>query len=214
MGGGRSYEDLKKFAEENLGPTCGPGENLELCDAETKPKMEAYAKMSAGKLEGRIRNFIKNYEVELPLLKKVLAWKKTEGGKSELKALAPSHGVLHRRQAKTAEAAHLGESSGLLARMPALRSCSRPAAHAAASRSCVLAQSCLHRRVTLYVSRAPGGRFLRRPWLSADLRPTSRLGAGARRRSAGGIGWWHCASMRPGGARRIYRPRPLRVHAL
>jgi len=82
--GGRSYEDLKKFAEENLGPTCGPGENLELCDAETKPKMEAYGKMSAGKLEGRIRNFIKNYEVELPLLKKVLAWKKTEGGKSEL----------------------------------------------------------------------------------------------------------------------------------
>mmetsp|Transcript_53984 Transcript_53984/g.137091 ORF Transcript_53984/g.137091 Transcript_53984/m.137091 type:complete len:131 (+) Transcript_53984:243-635(+) len=82
--GGRTYEDLKKFAEENLGPTCGPGENLELCDAETKPKMEAYAKMSAGKLEGKIRNAIKNYEVEMPLMKKVAAWKKKQEGNSEL----------------------------------------------------------------------------------------------------------------------------------
>jgi len=82
--GGRTYEDLKKFAEENLGPTCGPGENLELCDAETKPKMEAYGKMSAGKLEGKIRNAIKNYEVELPLMKKVAAWKKKQEGNSEL----------------------------------------------------------------------------------------------------------------------------------
>merc|ERR1711920_1029383 len=72
--GGRSYEDLKKFAGENLG----------LCDVETKPKMEAYAKMSAGKLEGKMRNAIKNYEVELPLMKKVLAWQKKGEGKSEL----------------------------------------------------------------------------------------------------------------------------------
>merc|ERR1719468_1111747 len=64
--GGRSYEDLKKFAEENLGPTCGPGENIELCDAETKPKIEAYAKMSAGKLEGKIRKAQKDFEVEMP----------------------------------------------------------------------------------------------------------------------------------------------------
>jgi len=83
--GARSYEELKKFAEENLGPSCGPGENLELCDAETKPKMETYGKMSAGKLEGKIRNTIKNFEVELPLMKKVLAWqKKQAGGQQEL----------------------------------------------------------------------------------------------------------------------------------
>jgi len=83
--GGRSYDDLKKFAEENLGPTCGPGENLGLCDAETKTKIETYVKMSSGKLEGKIRNTIKNYEVEMPVMKKVLAWQKTqEGGKGEL----------------------------------------------------------------------------------------------------------------------------------
>merc|ERR1712203_642348 len=38
--GGRSFDDLKKFAEENLGPTCGPGENIDLCDAETKAAIE------------------------------------------------------------------------------------------------------------------------------------------------------------------------------
>jgi hypothetical protein len=33
--GGRDFDALKKFAEENLGPTCGPA-NLDLCDAEKK----------------------------------------------------------------------------------------------------------------------------------------------------------------------------------
>ena len=47
--GGRTYADLKKFAEENLGPTCGPGENLELCDAGTKKKIEGYVDMSLEK---------------------------------------------------------------------------------------------------------------------------------------------------------------------
>jgi hypothetical protein len=82
--GGRSYDDFKKFAEENLGPTCGPGENLELCDAETKPKIEAYAKMSAGKLEGKVRKAVKDFEVEMPIMKKVLAYLKKQEGNSEL----------------------------------------------------------------------------------------------------------------------------------
>mmetsp|Transcript_120100 Transcript_120100/g.383369 ORF Transcript_120100/g.383369 Transcript_120100/m.383369 type:complete len:139 (-) Transcript_120100:91-507(-) len=82
--GGRTYNDLKKFAEENLGPTCGPGENLELCDAETKPKIEAYTKMSASKLEGKIRKAAKDFEVEMPIMKKVLAHLKKKEGSSEL----------------------------------------------------------------------------------------------------------------------------------
>ena len=40
--GGRSYEDLKKFADENLGPSCGPA-NLELCNAEDKAKLEGFS---------------------------------------------------------------------------------------------------------------------------------------------------------------------------
>merc|ERR1719271_1817311 len=52
--GGRSYEDLEKFAEENLGPTCGPA-NLDLCDAKKKKKVEEYMAMSLDKLEGKMR---------------------------------------------------------------------------------------------------------------------------------------------------------------
>jgi len=78
--GGRSYDDFKKFADENLGPTCGPGDNIELCDAETKAAIEKYVSMSAGKLEGRMRNMQKIYEQDLPMMKKVLAWSKKQGG--------------------------------------------------------------------------------------------------------------------------------------
>jgi len=80
--GGRSFEDLKKFADENLGPTCGPGENLELCDEATKASINKYVTMSAGKLEGKIRNVEKIYEFDLPLMKKVLAYQKKAGGGS------------------------------------------------------------------------------------------------------------------------------------
>jgi len=83
--GGRSYEDLKKFADENLGPTCGPGENIDLCDEDVKEAINKYVKMSSGKLEGRIRNLEKIYEQDLPMMKKVLAFqKKADGAKSEL----------------------------------------------------------------------------------------------------------------------------------
>ena len=80
--GGRSYEDFKKFAEENLGPTCGPGENIGLCDTETKAKIELYLGMSSGKIEGKIRKAITDYEVQVPIMKKVLAHVKKS--KSEL----------------------------------------------------------------------------------------------------------------------------------
>jgi len=78
--GGRSYDDLHKFASESLGPSCGPGDNTELCDAETKAAINKYVTMSAGKLEGRIRNFEKIHEFDVPIMKKVLAYQKKEGG--------------------------------------------------------------------------------------------------------------------------------------
>jgi len=81
--GGRSFADLKKFAEENLGPTCGPGDNIDLCDEETKAAINKYVTMSAGKLEGRIRNFVKIYEQDLPMMKKVLAYQKKQGGEGK-----------------------------------------------------------------------------------------------------------------------------------
>jgi hypothetical protein len=75
--GGRSYEDLKKFADESLGPSCGPT-NLDLCDEATKTKLESFMKMSSGKLEGKIRNAQKALEEEVPVMKKVLAHLKKE----------------------------------------------------------------------------------------------------------------------------------------
>lgn len=80
--GGRSFEDLKKFAEENLGPSCGPA-NLDLCDEDKKSKFESFMKMSIGKLEGRMRNAHKVVKEEVPLMQKVLASKQA-GGKGEL----------------------------------------------------------------------------------------------------------------------------------
>jgi len=37
--GGRDYNDLLTFAQENLGPTCGP-DNMDLCNAVEKEKIE------------------------------------------------------------------------------------------------------------------------------------------------------------------------------
>jgi len=53
--GGRSYDQLKKFAEENLGPTCGPA-NLDLCDAAKKAEIEKFQAMPAADLEAAIKD--------------------------------------------------------------------------------------------------------------------------------------------------------------
>jgi len=51
--GGRDFDSLKKFAEENLGPTCGPA-NLDLCDDAKKADIAKFSKMSASDLEAAI----------------------------------------------------------------------------------------------------------------------------------------------------------------
>jgi uncharacterized coiled-coil protein SlyX len=59
--GGRDFDSLKKFAEENLGPTCGPA-NLDLCDAEKKAEIEKYQKMSVAELEVSIKEKTESME--------------------------------------------------------------------------------------------------------------------------------------------------------
>jgi hypothetical protein len=59
--GGRDFDSLKKFAEANLGPTCGPA-NLDLCDAEKKADIEKFSKMSSSELEAAIKE--KNDSIE------------------------------------------------------------------------------------------------------------------------------------------------------
>jgi len=51
--GGRDYDALKKFADENLKPVCGPS-NLDLCDDEKKKEIEELMALSAEDLEGKI----------------------------------------------------------------------------------------------------------------------------------------------------------------
>merc|ERR1711977_488460 len=51
--GGRDFDALKKFATENLGPTCGPA-NLDLCDDAKKADIEKFSKMSTSELEAAI----------------------------------------------------------------------------------------------------------------------------------------------------------------
>jgi len=81
--GGRTYEDLKKFADENLGPTCGPA-TLDLCPEADRARLENFMKMSAGKLEGKVRNALKVLAEDVPLMKKVLAHQNKLAGKAEL----------------------------------------------------------------------------------------------------------------------------------
>ena len=80
--GGRDFDSLKKFADENLGPSCGP-EHLYLCTAEVKEKIEKYLAMTADRLEGKVRNAIRIVEEEIPHMKKALAYLKTKA-KGEL----------------------------------------------------------------------------------------------------------------------------------
>jgi len=51
--GGRDFDDLKAFAEENLKPMCSP-KNLDLCDDAKKTEIEKYMKMSDSDLEAEI----------------------------------------------------------------------------------------------------------------------------------------------------------------
>merc|ERR1711959_438709 len=51
--GGRDYDDLEKFAEENLKPMCSP-KNLDLCDADKKAEIEKFMAMSVEDLDAEI----------------------------------------------------------------------------------------------------------------------------------------------------------------
>lgn len=60
--GGRDYESLRKFADENLKPVCSP-KNIDLCDADKKAEIEKFQAMSPADLEKAIAE--KEAELEL-----------------------------------------------------------------------------------------------------------------------------------------------------
>jgi len=62
--GGRDYDDLLTFAQENLGPTCGP-DNMDLCNDEEKAKIEEIMAKGLETLNAEIKeidDIIKNAE--------------------------------------------------------------------------------------------------------------------------------------------------------
>merc|ERR1711879_256248 len=59
--GGRSYDDLKKFADENLGPQCSPA-NIDLCDAEKKALIDKYMAMPDSDLSTLIKEKTESME--------------------------------------------------------------------------------------------------------------------------------------------------------
>merc|ERR1712127_853132 len=59
--GGRTYDDLKKFADENLKPMCSPA-NLDLCDDDKKAEIVKFQSMSAADLDAAIATEEKKLE--------------------------------------------------------------------------------------------------------------------------------------------------------
>ena len=74
--GGRDFDALKEFAGENLGPQCGP-QNLDLCDEKKRSKLESFMAMSLERVEAKITNSLRIVEEEVPLMKKVVGFKKS-----------------------------------------------------------------------------------------------------------------------------------------
>lgn len=53
--GGRDYDSLKKFVDENLKPVCSPS-NIDLCDDEKKAEIEKFQAMSDEDLDAAIKS--------------------------------------------------------------------------------------------------------------------------------------------------------------
>jgi len=74
--GGRTLDDLKKFASENLGPSCSP-DNLDLCSDDQKAEIEKFMQMSDDDLaaletekSGAIDDAEKTFKSEVEQLQK------------------------------------------------------------------------------------------------------------------------------------------------
>lgn len=52
--GGRTYDEFKAFADENLGPSCSPA-NLDLCDDAKKALIEKYMALPGADLKASIK---------------------------------------------------------------------------------------------------------------------------------------------------------------
>ena len=75
--GGRTLDDMRKFASENLGPQCGP-EHLDLCSAAVQKKIKTYSDMADDVLQKKIDQALSRVNDDVPHMKKALAYLKTK----------------------------------------------------------------------------------------------------------------------------------------
>jgi hypothetical protein len=110
--GGRDFDALKKFAEENLGPQCGPA-NMDLCDADKKALIEKFQALSAEDLASAIKekeDAMTKLEADFKTFVEGLQKQYSEGSEKKDKDIAEikesSLGLMksvaaHHKQAKT-----------------------------------------------------------------------------------------------------------------
>jgi len=106
--GGRDYDDLQKFAKENLGPSCGPN-NVDLCDAEQKAKIQAFQALSADELakkieaeEKKITDAEENFKAEVEKLQ--ATYEKLSKSKDETIANVKKQGLGMMKSVKASKA--------------------------------------------------------------------------------------------------------------
>uniref|UniRef100_A0A7S3L5T3 Thioredoxin domain-containing protein n=1 Tax=Amphora coffeiformis TaxID=265554 RepID=A0A7S3L5T3_9STRA len=59
--GGRDFNSLKKFADENLKPVCSPM-NIDLCDDDKKKQIQEFQALSAAEMDAKIEEYEKQLE--------------------------------------------------------------------------------------------------------------------------------------------------------
>lgn len=105
--GGRGFEALKQFAEENLGPVCSPGD-MEACDPEEKVMLEGFLKLDAEALASSIKTIEKTVSDKQKKLTKKTSkfkeqWDEYNEDSSEHDLSSPKKGKEKQHEEKTAK---------------------------------------------------------------------------------------------------------------
>jgi len=98
--GGRDFDALLEFANENLGPTCSP-DNLELCSDDKKAEIAKFTEMGVEALEAKVKELTDKIE------------KADETFNTELKKLQEKYEQLQKDKEETIAAAK-GEGLGMM----------------------------------------------------------------------------------------------------
>ena len=97
--GGRDYDALSAWAQDNLGPSCG-AENIDLCDADQKAAIQAKQKLSDAELDAEIAAVeaeLKAADTELEELLKSLQSQYEAGKKKKDDTIAAKNAVVDDR---------------------------------------------------------------------------------------------------------------------